>query len=215
MSTLSVKLPLRKYNAFDEAKAEGAWVLLQKSDALSRMLQRERLAAPQGAGRGDIDSDGGTDCGKEDNEEGDNGDEEGRKESGGAGEDGGIDGSGLEEYSSRGNDSGVGEGADKEGERNEDEQEGKASGGSGVDGGSDSDLGEGSLCDSSHSEVEGEDGEEVPDAIAGTQHSHRGKGRKRKLSNSVADHVSSGPVPTSKKSTRGRARTMNMGIRDQ
>ena len=60
---------------------------LEKSNALSRMLQRELLAAPQGAGRGDIDGDGGTDCGKEDNEEGENGDEEGRNESGGGGED--------------------------------------------------------------------------------------------------------------------------------
>ena len=38
-------------------------------NALSRMLRRELLAAPQGAGRGGIDGDGGIDCGKKDNEE--------------------------------------------------------------------------------------------------------------------------------------------------
>ena len=97
-ATLSMKLPLGKYTAVDEAAAEGAWVLLllEKSNSLSRTLQRELLAAPQGAGRGDIDGDGGTDCGKEDNEERENGDEERRKESGGGGEDGDIEGSGLE-----------------------------------------------------------------------------------------------------------------------
>ena len=41
------------------------------------MLQHELLASPQGAGRGDIDGDGGTDCGKDDTEEGENGDEDG------------------------------------------------------------------------------------------------------------------------------------------
>ena len=100
-ATLSVKLPLGKHTAVDEAAAEGTWVLMEKSSALSRMNQRELLAAPQGAGRGDIDGDGGTDCGKEDNEEGDNGDDEGRKESGGGGEDGDIEGRSLEEDSSK------------------------------------------------------------------------------------------------------------------
>ena len=81
--TLSKTLPLGKYTAVDEAAAEGAWVLLEKYNALSRMLQRELLAAPQGAGRGDIDGDGFTDCGKEDNEDGENGDKEGERRAGG------------------------------------------------------------------------------------------------------------------------------------
>lgn len=41
----------------------------------------ELLAAAQGAGREDIDGDGGSDCGKEYNEGGVEGDEEGREES--------------------------------------------------------------------------------------------------------------------------------------
>ena len=49
--------------------------LLEKYNALSKMLQRELLAAPQGAGRGDFDGDGGTYCGEE-NDQGQNGDEE-------------------------------------------------------------------------------------------------------------------------------------------
>ena len=138
----------------------------------------------------------------------------GESRAGGGEEDGDIEGSGLEEDSSSGSDSGDGEGADKEGERNDDEEGRKDSGGSGVDGDNDSDLGEGSFCDSSDSEVEGEGGEEVPDAIGGTQHSRKGKERERKRSNSVAEQVSSGPVPTSK-STRGRARTPNVRMRDQ
>ena len=110
---------------------------------------------------------------------------------------------------------GRGESSDKEGERNNDEEGRKESGGSGIDGGNDrSDLGGGSFCDSSDSEVEGEGGDEVRDAIAGIQHSRKGKGRKRKRSNSVAGLVSSGPVPTSK-STSGRARTPNVRMRDQ
>ena len=171
-ATLSKKLPLGKYTAVDEAAAEGAWLLLEKSNALARMLQRELLAAPQGASRGGIDGDGGTGCGKEDYEEGENGDEEGRKESWGGGEDGDVEGNGLEEdSSSSGSGSGDGEGIDEEGERNDDEDGRKDSGGGGVDGDNDSDLGEGRICDTSDSEVEGEGGERVPNAIAGTQHS--------------------------------------------
>ena len=120
-ATLSMKLPLGKYTAVAEAAADGAWMLLGKSNALSRILRRELLAAPQGAGRGDIDGDGGTDCGKEDNKEG-------RKEGGEGGEDGDITGSGLEEDSRSGSDSGDGEGADNEGERNDDEEARKDSG---------------------------------------------------------------------------------------
>ena len=160
-----------------------------------------------------MDSDDGADCGKEDHEEWETVDEEGRKESGGGGEDGDIEGSGLEEDSSSGSDSGDGEGADKEGERNGDEEERKDSGWSGVEVDNDSDLGEGSFRDSSDSGVEGEGREEVPDAIAGTQHSRKGKGHKRKRPNSVAEHVSSGPV-TTRKSTRGRARRTNVRMRD-
>ena len=47
-ATLSMKLPLGKYTAVDEAAAERAWVLLEKSNALSRMLQRELLAERAG-----------------------------------------------------------------------------------------------------------------------------------------------------------------------
>lgn len=150
-------------------------------------------------------------CGKEDNEEGENGDEEGRTESGGRGEDGDIERSGLEEDSSSGSDSGDGEDADKEGERGDGEGR-KDSGGGGVDSDNDSDLGEGNF--SSDSEVEGDNREEVPDAITGTQNSRTGKGRKQKRSNSVAEHVSSVPAPTNK-CTRGRARTPNARMRDQ
>ena len=96
------------YTAVDEAAAEGALMLLNMCNALSRMLQRELLAAPQGAGRGDIDRDGGPVCGKEGNEEEENADEDGRKESWGGGEDGYIEGSGLEEDISSGSDRGHG-----------------------------------------------------------------------------------------------------------
>ena len=99
-------------------------------------------------------------------------------------------------------------------ERNDDEGRRKDSGGTGVEGDNYSYLGEGSFCDSSDSEVEGEGGEEVADAIAGTQHSSRGKGRKRKRFNSVAEHVFFGPAPTSK-STRERARTPNVRMRNE
>ena len=44
---------------------------------LSRMLQRELLAPPQGGGNRDIDRDGSTDRDKEDNDEGESGHEEG------------------------------------------------------------------------------------------------------------------------------------------
>ena len=116
----------------------------------------------------------------------------------------------MEADSSSGSDNGDGEGADKEGERNDDVEGRKDSGGSGVDSDNDNDLEEGSFCDSSDIELEGERGEEVPDTIAGTQHSRKGKGRTRKRSNSVAEHVSSGLV-----STRGKARTPNVRMRDQ
>ena len=87
--------------------------------------------------------------------------------------------------------------------------------GGGVGGDNDyRDLREGSICDSSDSEVEGEGGQGVPDAIVGTQHSRKGMGCKQKRSNSVADHVSSGPVPTSK-STHGRARTPKVRMHGQ
>ena len=84
VAALCMKLPLGKYTAVDEAAAAGIQVLLlEKSIALSKMLERELLAAPQGAGRWDIDGDISTDRGKDDHEEGGDGDEEGRNESGG------------------------------------------------------------------------------------------------------------------------------------
>ena len=83
--TLSMKSLLRKYIAVDEAAAEGAVVLPEKSSALLKMLQRELLAAPQGLNKEDIDGGGGTRCGKGDSDEGENYDEERRKESGARG----------------------------------------------------------------------------------------------------------------------------------
>lgn len=74
--------------------------------------------------------------------------------------------------------------------------------------GDDIDLVEGSFCKSGYCEVERKGGEEVPDAIAGNQHSHMGKWLLRKRLNPIAEHVSSRPVPTCK-SSRGRARTPN------
>ena len=49
----------------------GCYLLEESNNALSRMLQSGLLlAAPQGASRGDIDGDGGTGCGKQDDGEG-------------------------------------------------------------------------------------------------------------------------------------------------
>ena len=72
-ATLSMRFPLRKYTAVGEPVAEGSRVLLKKVTVLSRMLQRELLATPQGGGNRDIDRDGSTDRGKEDNDEGESG----------------------------------------------------------------------------------------------------------------------------------------------
>ena len=50
----------------------------------------------------------------------------------------------------------------------------------------DSDRREGSFCDSSESEEEGEGTGEISDGIARSNGSHKGKGREQKRSNSVA-----------------------------
>ena len=84
----------------------------------------------------------------------------------------------------------------------------------GVDGDSDSDRKEGSLFNGSESEGEGEGAEEIYHDIARSNDSRKGKERKRKRPNSVAEDVSSGSVTTSK-STRGRMRTPNVRMRDQ
>ena len=62
-----MRLPHGKYTADGEAAAEGCWVLLEEATVLSRMLQRELFAPPQGGGYRDIDRDGSTDRDKEDN----------------------------------------------------------------------------------------------------------------------------------------------------
>ena len=51
-ATLSMRLPLGKYTAAGEAAAEGSRVLLEEATVLSRMLQRELLAPPQGGEAG-------------------------------------------------------------------------------------------------------------------------------------------------------------------
>ena len=78
-----------------------------------------------------------------------------------------------------------------------------------VDGDSDSDRTEGSLCNGSESDEEGEGAEEISAGIARSNDSRKGKGRERKRCKSVAENVCSGLVPTSK-SRRGRVRTPNV-----
>ena len=43
-----MRLPRGKYAAVGEGAAEGSWVLLEEATVLSRILQRELLAPPQG-----------------------------------------------------------------------------------------------------------------------------------------------------------------------
>ena len=73
-AALSIRLPLGKYTVLGEAAAEGSWVLLEEVAELSKMLPPELLVPPQGGGNRDIDRDGSTDRGKEDNGEWDSGD---------------------------------------------------------------------------------------------------------------------------------------------
>ena len=47
-ATLSMRLPLGKDTAVDEAAAERSWVVLEEATSLLKMLQREPLAPPQG-----------------------------------------------------------------------------------------------------------------------------------------------------------------------
>ena len=54
-------------------------MLLEEAPALSKTLQRELLAPPQGGNKRDIDRDGSIDRGKEDNDEGESGHVEGIK----------------------------------------------------------------------------------------------------------------------------------------
>ena len=84
-ATLSMRLPHGKYTAVGEAAVEGSRVLLEEAAVLSRMLQCELLAPPQGWGNKDIDRDGSTDRGKEDNNEAESGHEEGGIKEGRAG----------------------------------------------------------------------------------------------------------------------------------
>ena len=84
----------------------------------------------------------------------------------------------------------------------------------GVYGDSDSDRTEGSFCNGSESDEEGEGAEEISAGIARNNDSRKGKGRKRKRCNSVAENVFSGLV-TSSKSRRRRVRTPNVRMRDQ
>ena len=50
VATLSMRLPLGKDTAVGEAAAERSWVLLEEATSLSKMLQRDILAPPQGGG---------------------------------------------------------------------------------------------------------------------------------------------------------------------
>ena len=122
-AALSMRLPRGKYTAVGEAAAEGSWVLLEEATELSRMLQRELLAPPQGGGNRYIDRDGSTDRGKEDNDERESGHEEGTKEGPAGGTDGDSKASGLKvkEDSSSGSENGDGAGANQEGQRREGE----------------------------------------------------------------------------------------------
>ena len=213
-ATRSTKLPLGKYTAVADVAAEGCWVILEKFTAISRInvsYWRHRRELSGRTSRATV----ALIVARRTTRRGRMARRRGEKRAGGGGEDGDVEGNGLEAGSSSGSDSGDGEGADREGKRNDDEEGRKDWGGSGLDGEDDSDLGDNSFSDSSVSEVKGEGGQRVPDGSTGNQHSREAKGRKRKRSNLVAEHVSSGPVPTSKKSTRGRGRTPNVRVRDQ
>ena len=119
---------------------------------LSRMLQRDLFAPPQGGGNRDIDRDGSTDRDKEDNGEGESGHEEGIKE-GRAGEnDSDSEVSGLKEDSSSGSEGGDGAGADQEGDGSGDEEWRKDWVVCGVGDDSDSDRRKGSFCNGNQSE---------------------------------------------------------------
>ena len=83
----------------------------------------------------------------------------------------------------------------KRGQGSDDEEGRKDSGVRGVDCDSDSDPGEGNFPNGSESEEGGEGGEDIYDGLAGTAEPRKGKGRKRKRPNSVAERVSSASVP--------------------
>ena len=96
-ATLSMRLPLGNYAAAGEAAAEGSRVLLEEATVLSRMLQRELLAPPQGGEAGTSNVAVALTVVRGDNDEGESGHEEGIKE-GPAGEnDGDSEESGLKE----------------------------------------------------------------------------------------------------------------------
>ena len=130
------------------------------------------------------------------------------------GNDGDSEIRGLKENSNSGSESENGAGADQEGKGSGDEEERKDWGVRGVDGDSDSDRTEGSFCNGSESDEEGGSAEEISAGIARNNDSRKGKGRKRKRCNSVAENVFSGLV-TSSKSRRRRVRTPNVLMRDQ
>ena len=50
-ATFSMRLPLGKDTAVGEATGERSWVVLEEATSLSKMLQRELLAPPQGGGQ--------------------------------------------------------------------------------------------------------------------------------------------------------------------
>ena len=167
----------------------------------------------RGGGNRDIDCHGSTGRGKEDKDEGESGHEEGMKEARARRNNRGSETSGLKKGGNSGSESGDGAGADKERHKSGDEEERKDWCVCGVDGDTDSDRREGSVCKCSESDEVGEGAEGISDGLARSNDARKGKGRKRKRSNSVAENVFSGSVTTSK-STRGRVRTPNMRMRD-
>ena len=121
---------------------------------------------------------------------------------------------GLKEDGNSGRASEDGAGVDQVGKGSGDEEGRKDWSVSGVDGDGDCDQTEGRFCNGSESDEEGEGVEDISAGIARSNDSRKGKGRKRKRCNSVAENVYWGLVTTSK-STRGRVRTPNVGMRDQ
>ena len=118
-ATLFMRLPIAKYSAVREATAEASWVLLEQS-AFANALTCTIGTSAQGGGKTDIDRDGSTDRGKEDNDEGGSGHEKEIKEWPAGGNNVDSEANGLKEESSNGSESGDGPGADQEGYGNGD-----------------------------------------------------------------------------------------------
>ena len=121
-ATLSMRLPLGKDTPVGEAAAERSWLVLEEATSISKMLQRELWAPPQGGGNRDIYRDGSTDRGKEVNDEGESGHGEGIKEGRMGRNDGDIEARGLKEDSNSGSESEDGAGVDQEGKGSGDEE---------------------------------------------------------------------------------------------